>query len=270
MTRLTGFVLRHKRLVLLAWLVIAIAGFATISKATSSLSTEFNLPGQAFATGTTIARLYHNGGDQNPPFVLTATLPPGTAAGPATVAAAGRLFAAAARAVPGSRLADQLTTGDARFSSAGGRVSFALVFSPRGSDAFSAADPAKPLGRAIAAGAPEGWQTGVTGLAQLQAGTGGGQGTSALTETLIGGLGALLVLAFVFASFIALLPLLMAAVAIPTTFLLVYGLTQLTSVNFIVQFLVALNAPRGALLYRPRSGQEMEEVFLGLMAYPDP
>ena len=30
------------------------------------------------------------------------------------------------------------------------------------------------------------------------------------------------------------------------------------------------NAPRGALLYRPRSGQEMEEVFLGLMAYPDP
>ena len=35
-------------------------------------------------------------------------------------------------------------------------------------------------------------------------------------------------------------------------------------------YLVGLYAPRGALLYRPRSGQEMEEVFLGLMAYPDP
>ncbi len=69
--------------------------------------------------------------------MLTATLPPGTAAGPATVAAA-------ARAIPGSRLADQVTTGDARFSSAGGRVSFALVFTPRRSGAFSAADPAKP------------------------------------------------------------------------------------------------------------------------------
>jgi hypothetical protein len=26
-------------------------------------------------------------------------------------------------------------------------------------------------------------------------------------------------------------------------------------------------APRGALLYCPRSGQELEEVFLGLMTY---
>ncbi len=88
--------------------------------------------------------------------------------------------------------------------------------------------------------APAGWQTGVTGLTQLKADTSSGEGSTALTEVLLGGLGALLVLALVFASFIALLPLLMAAVAIPTTFLLVYGLTQLTSVNFIVQFLIAL------------------------------
>src|SRR5229473_3132808 len=130
MTRLTAFVLRHKRLVLLAWLVVAVAGFATISKATTSLSTSFDIPGQAFKTDATIARLYHNGGDQNPPVVLTATLPPGTAAGPGTVAQAGRLFAAAAHAVPGSRLADQVTTGDARLSGAGGSINFALVFPP--------------------------------------------------------------------------------------------------------------------------------------------
>ncbi|HYX60646.1 MAG TPA: DUF222 domain-containing protein, partial [Streptosporangiaceae bacterium] len=29
-------------------------------------------------------------------------------------------------------------------------------------------------------------------------------------------------------------------------------------------------APRGAALYRPRSGQEWEELFLDLMAYLDP
>jgi hypothetical protein len=29
-------------------------------------------------------------------------------------------------------------------------------------------------------------------------------------------------------------------------------------------------APRGALPYRPRSGREPEEVFVGLMAYLDP
>jgi hypothetical protein len=37
-----------------------------------------------------------------------------------------------------------------------------------------------------------------------------------------------------------------------------------------VPVFIDFNAPRGALLYRPRNGQEMEEVFLGLMAYPDP
>ncbi len=238
--RLTGVVLRHKRVVVLAWLVIAVAGFATIGKATGALSASFSIPGRAFTTDSTIQRLYHNGGFQNPPLVLTATLPSGAAAGPATVAEAGRLFAAAARAVPGSRLADQAATGDARFSGAGGTVSFALVFTPPGPGGSQPADPAGPMGRVLAEAAPAGWQTGVTGLAQLEAGTSGGKGTSTLTETLLGGAGALVVLAVVFASFIALLPLLMAAVAIPATFLLVYALTRLTSVNFIVQYLIAL------------------------------
>jgi RND superfamily putative drug exporter len=48
------------------------------------------------------------------------------------------------------------------------------------------------------------------------------------------------VLAFVFRSFTAVIPLLMAVVAIPTTFLLIWPLTTVTSVSVIVQFLVAL------------------------------
>ena len=47
-------------------------------------------------------------------------------------------------------------------------------------------------------------------------------------------------LLFVFASFLALLPLLIAAVSILTTFMLVLGLTTFTDVSFIVQFLIAL------------------------------
>ena len=47
-------------------------------------------------------------------------------------------------------------------------------------------------------------------------------------------------LLFVFASFLALLPLLIAAVSILTTFLLVLGLTTFTDVSFVVQFLIAL------------------------------
>src|SRR5260370_19352631 len=107
MMRLAGFVLRHKLMVALAWLVIAAAGFATIGKATGALSQSFSIPGQAFTTDSTIQRLYHAGGFQNPPVVLTATVPPGSAAGPAAVTEAGPLFAAAAPALPGSRLAHQ-------------------------------------------------------------------------------------------------------------------------------------------------------------------
>jgi RND superfamily putative drug exporter len=61
-----------------------------------------------------------------------------------------------------------------------------------------------------------------------------------LVETLLGALGALLVLIFVFRSFMAIVPLLMAAVAIPTTFLLIWPIANVTDVSVIVQFLVGL------------------------------
>ena len=59
-------------------------------------------------------------------------------------------------------------------------------------------------------------------------------------ETLIGGFGALAVLAFVFASLLAFLPLLIAAVSILTTLLVILALTYIAEVSFIVQFLVSL------------------------------
>ncbi len=61
-----------------------------------------------------------------------------------------------------------------------------------------------------------------------------------LIEALVGGFGALIVLVFVFASLLALVPIGMAVVSIMTTFLLLLGLTELTSVSPIVQFLIAL------------------------------
>ena len=57
---------------------------------------------------------------------------------------------------------------------------------------------------------------------------------------MLGGLGALVVLAFVFASLLAFVPLLMAIVSIMATFLVLWGVTALTSVSMIVEFLVAL------------------------------
>ena len=66
------------------------------------------------------------------------------------------------------------------------------------------------------------------------------EGPGLLLEAMLGGLGALAVLPFVFASSLAILPIFMAVVSIMTTFLLLLGLTELTSVSPIVQFLIAL------------------------------
>jgi RND superfamily putative drug exporter len=56
----------------------------------------------------------------------------------------------------------------------------------------------------------------------------------------IGGYGALLVLVFVFASFLALVPLLMAFVSIMTAFVPLLLLTEVTSVSPLVQFVIVL------------------------------
>ena len=93
----------------------------------------------------------------------------------------------------------------------------------------------------LRAASPAGATVSVTGFEQLQSTAGGGGGgPSTFVETLIGGLGALVILALVFGSALAVVPLLMAIPAILTSFLLVGGLQQLTSVSFLVEYLVAL------------------------------
>jgi RND superfamily putative drug exporter len=236
MVRLTEFVLRHKLLVIVFWLLAAGIGVATLGSTTGRLSADFALPGQpGYVTDQTITALYHNGGGQTP-TVLTVTAPPGQRADAAT---ADRVFTAAAHAVPGVRVADQANTGDAHFMTADGRTAFALVFTQPGGG-FGADTITPRLSAAATKAAPPGWHTEWTGLTQLAAGNSTGKGTSTLVETMLGAVGALAVLAFVFGSLLALLPLLMALVTIPATFLMIGGLTYLTPVSMLVEFLLAL------------------------------
>jgi putative drug exporter of the RND superfamily len=66
-------------------------------------------------------------------------------------------------------------------------------------------------------------------------------GSSVLLEAVIGGLGALVILLFVFGTLPAvLMPIAVAIAAILNTFTLVWGLTYITDVSIIVQFLIAL------------------------------
>src|SRR3712207_9267696 len=93
----------------------------------------------------------------------------------------------------------------------------------------------------------------VTGLNALRAASADGAesgGASMAVEVLIAGGGALLVLAFVFASWMAIVPLLMAAVAIPPTFLVVLPLANATDVSVIVKVLIARVGLAIAIDYR--------------------
>jgi putative drug exporter of the RND superfamily len=240
MPALTRFVLRHKALVALFWLVMTIAGVATIGGTTHRMTNSFAMPGQAFRVDNQIARQYGNGGSQTP-YVPVLSVPAGQrVTDPAVAAATGRVFAAAARDIPHARLAGYATTHDRAFVTRDGRSTFALLYTAPATG-FSGPSIAPQINRALATAAPPGWHVGVTGSQLLANGKPAAtHGTGIMAEAMIGAIGALAILAVVFASFLALLPLLIGGVSVLSTFLIVGGLTEFTSVSQIVEFLIAL------------------------------
>jgi len=243
MNALTRFVLDHKRLVLGFWLAVTIAAFAAIGPAGSSLSQQFDIPGrEGFETNSELAAIYGAGGDVAP-IVPVVTLPQGkTVESPGVRAELGAAMEKVQAALPKSISASFASTGDRAFVSDDGRTTFALVYIPSKGGVDPGQEEARAAQAALADVTVGGSPVEVTGLDALRASAGDseGSGTGVLLATLLAALGALLVLAFVFRSFMALVPLLMALVAIPTTFLLVWPLASVTDISVIVQFLVAL------------------------------
>ncbi len=128
MPALTRFVLRHKALVTLFWVVVAAVGVMTISGTTHRMTNDFAMPGQAFKVDNQIASQYGNGGSQAP-YLPVITVPAGQkVTDPAVAAATGRAFASVAREVPGVRIADYATTHNPAFVTRDGRSTFALVY----------------------------------------------------------------------------------------------------------------------------------------------
>jgi RND superfamily putative drug exporter len=239
MSKLTRFVLSHKLLVVAFWLVLAIAGAMTVSATSKRLSNSFAMPGAAFRSDARIQALYRHNGAQDP-TVPVITLPAGTTIDtPGVVARLDRAFAAAGRVEPTARVIDYATTRDRAFATADGRTTYALVFTPQ-RDPMSPGDLTARIQRAVTAAVPGSWQVRVTGMQALATGTTGGKGAGVLAEAMLGALGALLVLAFVFASFLAFVPLVIAGISILTTFLALGGLTHLMAVSQVVEFLIAL------------------------------
>jgi RND superfamily putative drug exporter len=116
-----------------------------------------------------------------------------------------------------------------------------IAYPPPDSESFGTnTRAAKAAAAALAGTRIDGAAVHVTGIDALQNQPGGSGGPGVLLEAILGGLGALGVLAFVFASLLAFVPILMAIVSIMTTFLVLWGVTAFTDVSMIVEFLVAL------------------------------
>src|SRR4051794_1446981 len=238
MRRIAEFVLRHRRLVGLTWLVVVIAGIALVQKTNDRLVIDFSLPGQpGTQTANQIDNDFHAGG-KTAPYVITVTLPAGqTITGHETDVK--NAFAAVAEKVPNTRLVDEANSGgDRAFRTKDDRTAYALVFY-RFLHNPALLLPTDNIRASLKAAAPAGATVGVTGEDALAVGDNSG-GNGVLAEVGLGALGALAVLAFVFGSFLAFLPLIVAAASILTTFILLLPLTYFTDVSFIVEFLVAL------------------------------
>ncbi|MHB8644442.1 MAG: MMPL family transporter, partial [Thermomicrobiales bacterium] len=240
MSGFTRWILRHKLIVTFFWLTVTVVGILTVSRASGALSKQFSSPGQESSiTNDTLLRTYGIG---TPPVVLVVTLPEGTTVdSPGITNQLTGALATISAALPGAHILSYPSTGDRAFVSADGRTTFALVdtlTSPVGfADGTPGLHDVQAAVRDLRVAGEPFHVTGTTALSSASATSGGG---SVLTESIVGGLGALVILVIVFGSFLALVPLLMAVPAILGSFLLVWGVTTVTDISFIVQFLIGL------------------------------
>ena len=240
MVRLAELVLRRKALVAVFWLVALLAGGATSSTTIDRLSFDFSLPGQrGFETEKQLIATYGNGPDEGTSIVAISD-----DAGALQPAQVDRVFRSLQATFPRYRVLWQGNTGSDRFRTDDGRTAYGLVVDERISS-FTFVPAFRVAKDFLAEQATAGGLTiRTTGYFELSAGNAtdsqGGTSPSVLGETLLGAVGALVVLLFVFASLMAFVPLVIALVSILSTFLCLLGVTYLTDVSFVVQFLIAL------------------------------
>jgi len=242
LVQLTRFSLRHRKLVVLFWLVLTVSGVFASGKAFNAFSDQYSVPGrEGYETNAAISRDFGNGGNSAPIVAVVGLPAHESVRNPSVRAALDEIDSRIGAAVPGARIASYATTGSRAFVSADGRTTFVLAYAPPKPGSFGGnPDAAKAVAGAVRDLSLAGGSVHVTGFDALNASSGQKGGLGILAEGILGAGGALVVLAFVFASLLAFVPLLVGLCSIMTSFLLVWGLTTFMAVSGIVGFLIAL------------------------------
>ncbi len=236
METLARATIRGRWLFVALWLLLTVAGAMATAKLADRWFQEFSIPGYS-AYEANQRTLEKFGTGRQYPMVLVFSVEDGDIREQGDITQA---IAAGAAVNEGARTSSWFSTNDDVFVSKDGKTMFAAIY-PAGESSFESVLPVEETRRAVAAKAPAGVTTHVTGVDAIFQSQGATGGPSILIEVLIGGIGALLILLFVFGTLPAvLMPLLVAMTSILTTFLCVYGLTYVTDVSLVVQFLVAL------------------------------
>src|SRR6478672_1569152 len=233
--RLGHFVVRRRRLVILAWVGLAIFGAFGAGQVSNRWQENFSIPGYSayeanqralhkLGTGAQVplVAVFHGNGDVTKEKGIK------------------KAILAAQQKNEGSRISSFFTTGNLAYVSKDRDTTFAEIY-PSGLPSFNTGTTITPTRAALKQNAPPGVTAYLTGIDPLNQDAGGGNGPSLLVEILLGGIGALLVLLFVFGTLPAVaMPLAVAATSIMTTFGLVWLVTYVTDGSVIVQFLIGL------------------------------
>jgi RND superfamily putative drug exporter len=236
-TALARFVVRRRRSIVFLWIALTLLGAYSANAVSKRWLEQFSIPGysayeanqrtlKTFGTGENapLVAVFHSNGDVT------------------KITGIKRAIAATAKQNPGSRISSFFSTGSDAYVSKDRHTTFAELYPP-GNQGFNGKVKIKEARSALKQATPGGVQSYLTGRDALQEAASGGDtnGPSVLTEALIGGAGALVILLFVFGTLPAVaMPIAIAISSILNTFTLIWLLTYITSVSLIVQFLVAL------------------------------
>ena len=236
MERLARLVIRHRREVVGAWILLTAFGAFSAAKVSNRWLESFSIPGySAYESNQRAVKTFGNG--EQPPLVAVfhSNGDVTKQTGIADAVAAGQ------RVLRGSRSSSYFSTHNNAYVSRDRHTTFAEIY-PAGQGGFNALVNIPQTRKQIQAATPAGVTANLTGRDPIyEAASSDTNGPSILGEAVIGGLGALIILLFVFGTLPAVaMPLLVAIASILNTFTLVWIVTYFTDVSIIVQFLIAL------------------------------
>jgi putative drug exporter of the RND superfamily len=274
LARLAHFIARHRWPVIGVWIALTLLGGVAAGKLSSRWYQSFSIPGKpAYEASQRTLKAFGVG--VRPPNVVVFHT-----AGDATKSVAiKKAMQRAAATVPGALTSSYFSTHSPMYASRDRHTTFLEVYPP-GSPKFDSKSGANRMREAAADGLPAGITVNVTGHDPLEEASthGSGGSSSVFLEAVIGGLGALVILLFVFGTLPAvLMPIVIAVAAILNTFTLVWGLTYITNVSIIVQFLIALVGLGVAIDYallmifrfrdELREGEDVETALVETMTH---